>query len=525
TTGIFYLDPITLAAGKTAQWLTMPDLEQSIGEGQLHVFAVASDGTRTPVTPVRTAARDVAEQTVGTLFRAELATVTGGRPGATGYTATVSWGDESAVDTVTTGADGRVSGGHRYAEPGRYLVIVTGSDGRTSSAATTTITVARTDYDAAITLSPGSRKPGETFTVAGTGFAAGESVVVRLDTNKPMERSVKAATDGTFTMQLSVPATAMAGTYPVRAFGARSMTVATADLTVVVPRVSPRLALALTPTSAPFGATISLTATADKGVNGGIEFLDGSRPLRTVTLAGGRATLRVSTLGVGTHRITARFLGDERYLPQTTSAKSVTITKKKVTLSAPTTSRPQQVWGSPSVATLSTVVTGQTHGRVTFRSGSTVLGQGIITARRGGGSVATLALRRTLPVGRYASITATLAAGATTAMGTSRPGATVTVVKAAPRSIRVTGSTFRAGTRPVVDVSVGTLTNGSRPSGRVEVFESGRRVAVVTLTARGTARAPLPVSSRTIRVQATFVPTDRIHVAGKTSAVVVIRSR
>ncbi|WP_353650372.1 GH92 family glycosyl hydrolase [Nakamurella sp. A5-74] len=524
TTGIYYLDPITLEAGKTVSTLTMPNLDHSVNEGQLHILAVASDGVRSPSSRVLTTAREVAEQIVGDTFSAELATVSGGRPTG-GYVATVNWGDDGPVDVSTTGADGVVTGSHQYRQPGRYAVRIAATDGLTSSAAQTTITVSQNDPSPAITLTPGSRKPGETFTVTGTGFTAGERVDVKLDTTRPVVRTVTSTAGGTFSLPLTVPATAMAGSYPVKAFGSRSQTVATAELTVVIPRVSPRLALSVTPTTAPLGATVSLTATADKGVIGGVEFLDGTRTLGVVTLSASRATLRVSTLGVGTHRITARFLGDERYLPQTTPAKSVTVTKKKVTLSAPTTSRTQQVWGSSSVATLSTVVTGQTHGRVTFRSGSTVLGQGIITARQGGGSVATLALSRTTPVGRYTSITATLAAGATTAMGTSRPGATVTVVKATPQSIRVTGSTFRTGTRPVVDVSVGTLTNGSRPSGRVEIFESGRRVAVVTLTARGTARATLPVSSRPVRVQATFTPTDSTHVAGKTSAVVVIRSR
>jgi large repetitive protein len=66
-----------------------------------------------------------------------------------------------------------------------------------------------------------------------------------------------------------------------------------------------------------FGTTINLTAAVTPGTaTGTVSFLDGSATLGSAPLAGGtastpaRATFATSTLGIGTHNLTARYVGD-----------------------------------------------------------------------------------------------------------------------------------------------------------------------------------------------------------------------
>lgn len=72
----------------------------------------------------------------------------GGGKVANGYTATVSWGDGSAVTPATVGATGVVrpiSATHNYAKPGVYQITVTATDGETKQSATLLATVGATN--------------------------------------------------------------------------------------------------------------------------------------------------------------------------------------------------------------------------------------------------------------------------------------------------------------------------------------------------------------------------------------------
>ena len=62
-----------------------------------------------------------------------------------------------------------------------------------------------------------------------------------------------------------------------------------------------------------YGQTVSFTATvtsAGPTPTGKVTFKDGTKSLQTVTLSGGVATYTTSKLAVGTHAITADYLGD-----------------------------------------------------------------------------------------------------------------------------------------------------------------------------------------------------------------------
>ncbi|MFC8731174.1 discoidin domain-containing protein [Luteimicrobium sp. NPDC057192] len=122
-------------------------------------------------------------------------------------------------------------------------------------------------------------------------------------------------------------------------------------------------------------------------------------------------------------------------------------------LSAPVFSSASQVYGSPSPATVSTVVTGA-HGTVTFRSAGRVLG----TATTAADGRATLALPALLPVGTYARVTAALPATGSGRAVTSPPSAmTFRVLKAATARASVSGERYRRATSASVTVGVANL--------------------------------------------------------------------
>ncbi len=147
TAAIYSTAPYPIPAGKTIVSLTLPLQTGDPGStGRIHVFAVASDGTRAPAAPLTVTSAAVSDQKARTAFTTDLATVSGGIPADPGaYAARINWGDGTplAPATVKAGADGAwvVTAGHTYARPGDYPVAVTVDDGAQSAATTTAVHV------------------------------------------------------------------------------------------------------------------------------------------------------------------------------------------------------------------------------------------------------------------------------------------------------------------------------------------------------------------------------------------------
>jgi predicted alpha-1,2-mannosidase len=136
--GIFSTAPVTLPTGKRAVSLTLPIQTGAItATGRIHVFAVATDGTRLSSTPITVASSPLAGVHAGAAFSGQVGTVTGGSPATPGaYTATVNWGDGTATTIGTVdAATGAISGSHTYAASGTYAVTVVADDGVGSAAA------------------------------------------------------------------------------------------------------------------------------------------------------------------------------------------------------------------------------------------------------------------------------------------------------------------------------------------------------------------------------------------------------
>ncbi len=80
------------------------------------------------------------------------------------------------------------------------------------------------------------------------------------------------------------------------------------------------LASSLNPST--FGASVTLTATVTSGATGTVSFHDGATEIGTGTISNGVATLTIGSLSVGTHSITAQYVGMNNYNTAVSTAVS-----------------------------------------------------------------------------------------------------------------------------------------------------------------------------------------------------------
>jgi len=511
---VFSTAPVDIPAGKTVASITLPDQENGLGDGLIHVVAIASDGKRTAHEALAAEGTDVAQQATGQEFTAALATVTGGLGGQD--TATVNWGDETPIDTAEV-ADGKVAGTHTYAQAGTYTVSVTVDDGEKSVVATTKVVV-KAEYHAALAVTPAKVHPGDTVTIKGTGFEPGETVDVTLSATPvattarslAAQPGVKADKDGSFTTTKTIPAKADDGTYPVLAVGRDSQASAMTNVVVEHAKKASSVTLSAKATEVAYGNPVTLTASVTKHATGAVEFFDGKTSLGLVTIVGHKARLTLDAVAIGTHAYTARYAGDDVYAASASKTVRVKVAKAHTAVGVPAFSKPSQVYGSTKVAKVTAWVTGATSGTVTFRSGSTVLGHAKVE-RSGWGYRATATLSSKLKPGTYRNVVAVLGATSTTDAAASRPSHTPFRVAKATTSVDVARSSFRSGMHPTVKVRVTKLSNGSWPTGTVEIRVGGDTVKSVRLKAHDHGRVDVTLPrtyTKDVTVRAVFTPSS-----------------
>ena len=89
--------------------------------------------------------------------------------------------------------------------------------------------------DASVTLSAGTVRPGDTLTVTGAGFDAGETVQVWLESTPQLLAARTADAKGSVTVQVTIPADTDLGSHSIRVSGLASGQEAQAPLQVVGP--------------------------------------------------------------------------------------------------------------------------------------------------------------------------------------------------------------------------------------------------------------------------------------------------
>ena len=252
TAAIFSTAPYPVPTGKTVISLTLPKQTGDAGsDGRMHVFAIASDGTRAGTPGLSATATPPGNQNAKEAFRVDLATVSGGTPATSGaYSARVNWGDGTALSegTVTPGSGGDpavISGGHTYDRAGDYTVAITADDGVTSTVVRSAVRVVQV-FSPSLDGVAGAVSPGAVVAIAGSGFSPGEEVTVTLGTTPAVPVIVTADSSGAILASVTLPTGTVDATYSVIARGAVSAVDATTRVVVtavVAPASLPSFAL------------------------------------------------------------------------------------------------------------------------------------------------------------------------------------------------------------------------------------------------------------------------------------------
>ena len=138
---------------------------------------------------------------------------------------------------------------------GAHSVEVVGVSSRLAAEVTLTVLPNGGPPVPILSLSPSSITAGGQVVLSGSGFLAGETIVLRLNGN--LISSVPASPLGSFSgVVLNIPAGTPNGAYSVAAVGATSNTSATATLTVQTTAPTVSAGVSLNPTAALRGATI-----------------------------------------------------------------------------------------------------------------------------------------------------------------------------------------------------------------------------------------------------------------------------
>jgi uncharacterized repeat protein (TIGR01451 family) len=129
---------------------------------------------------------------------------------------------------------------------------------------------------------------------------------------------------------------------------------------------------------AAYGQAVMLTATvvACEGSppTGPVTFFDGGIQIGTAPLAGGQATLTISTLGIGSHSITAIFGGNESFKPSASGLLTEVVSQTATATSVASSSNPS-VYGQ-TVTFTTTVTPVPNGGTITLTIDGTVVGTG-----------------------------------------------------------------------------------------------------------------------------------------------------
>lgn len=280
------------------------------------------------VAPLEVEPTDGLSLQAGQEFTGRLAEFTGGRGTApSDFTATVDWGDGSALEqAVVTDAEPGSGGGsaarygveatHAYGSVGSHTLtlVVTDADGvsRTTTLPVN-VTQAPVVWAPEIQATPPEVTAGTTLTVSGSGFAPAETVLVELSTTPVLTASAVVDAEGQMTAILTVPATTPAGDHQVTATGSVSMVPAVAAVKVLErsgPGPVQEAGLNLSSDTVPLGSAVRALGhgfQAGETVRIGLE--GASSPLATVVANASGSFTQVLVIPldtpIGAHRVDA----------------------------------------------------------------------------------------------------------------------------------------------------------------------------------------------------------------------------
>ena len=217
------------------------------------------------------------------------------------------------------------------------------------------------------------------------------------------------------------------------------------------------------------GQAVTFTATVTpSSATGSVQFSDGSSPVGTGTLSGGKATAVFATFTVGAHSITATYNGDANNASSVSAAISQAVNKAASSVTVTSSANP--VTSGQAITLTARVTPSSATGSVQFLDSGANLGTATVT-----GGVTTFPV--TLAVGAH-SITAVYSGdGNDTGSTSSAIGQTVNKT---PTSVALTSS---ASTGIIGQPVIFTArVSPSSATGSVQFLDSGKALGTSTLS-------------------------------------------
>jgi sugar lactone lactonase YvrE len=154
-----------------------------------------------------------------------------------------------------------------------------------------------------------------------------------------------------------------------------------------------------------FEAPVTFTSTLPNGASGNVTFFDGTNSPGSGTITGTTANYTSSALAVGTHSVTAIYVGDGNYSGSVSGLTQV-VTQATPTVTLATSGTPTTI-GAPITftASISSLPTSAPTGTVTFKDGSVVIGTGQVSATTATMTTGTLAIGTHTITANYAGDT------------------------------------------------------------------------------------------------------------------------
>ncbi|WP_011175488.1 Ig-like domain repeat protein [Candidatus Protochlamydia amoebophila] len=250
-----------------------------------------------------------------------------------------------------------------------------------------------------------------------------------------------------------------------------------------------------------FGELIKFTATVNSHIpgmgnpTGKVEFYDGINLIGSGTLAASganqsQATLQISSLGLGTHRIGSAYLGDGDFTGSLAPLINQIVVKDTTTTTLASNLNPSNFGDE---ITLSATVTanapgsGISTGTVTFKEGSKVLGTGTLNAN----GVATFSTIKLYP-GNH-SLTATFNGDFNFISSTSNTFKQ-TVINQLPTKIKLTSFRNSSPINQTVTFSAEVTALTGIPTGTVTFYDNGVAFGTGTINANGIATCIEPAN-------------------------------
>jgi len=394
-----------------------------------------------------------------------------------------------------------VSGIHtytaQYPADANYATLAFGSvtvtvTGTTATTTTVVATPPTSTYGASTSI---------TATVTGTAGAAPTGTVQFYDNGTPLGSAVTVTTlsapAGTSTAVLSTAL--VGGTHSITAvyFGDLTYNTSTSatGAPVTVNTASSTTTLVASPTSSPFGPSITLTATVTPGAGtakptSSVNFYDGTTLLGTTTVnTSGVATFVVTLPTVGTHSFTANYTGDSNYSASpSSSVQSVIISlATSTTTLAVSPQTPTPATPVTFTATVTNTAGVVATGTVTFKDNGTSIGTGTLNAS----GVATLVLP-TLTLGAN-SITAVYGGDSNFATSTSSAQSVPVAFGTVNTALVVSPTTSGFGSSVTFTATL-TDSVGITPTGTV-TFKDGSTTIGSAVAVSGTGVAAMTIST------------------------------